>query len=265
MHWADEVRIETPEQIDVSLEVAGLGSRFVAQIVDWGIKFGVIIFLGLLAAVLLLLLGVTFEDKTMRSLLLAGFIIIFYVMFLGFDMFFEVRFNGQTPGKMVAGIRVIREGGGPVDVSAACVRNVLGLADMLPIFYLLGGLIVLLNKRGQRLGDMAAGTIVIRERAADAPVDSMALVSHLATDQIGFTTNQLAACAPIDRHILKSFFQRYGEMDAVPRDQLAYRLAHQFMRKTSYRPPAPIANGRHASALLASLYRDLESAARHER
>jgi uncharacterized RDD family membrane protein YckC len=265
MQWADEVKIETPEQIDVSLELAGLGSRFIAQLIDWGIKFGSLLALGLVGTVLLLLLGVTLEDKALAWLLLAIFVVIGFAFFFGFDTFFEVRFNGQTPGKMAAGIRVISEGGAPVDFSAACVRNLLGFADMLPMFYLLGGLIALLNTRGQRLGDMAAGTIVIRERAAQAPADSMSFASRLATDEIGFTTQQLAACAPGDRHILKSFFQRYEEMEDDSRDQLAYRLAQQFVQKTSYQPMSPIVSGRHAGAFLASLYRDLESAARHER
>ncbi len=177
---------------------------------------------------------------------------------LGFDIYYEVRHNGQTPGKKAANIRVVREGGAPVDFTAACIRNLLGLADFLPVFYLLGSLLILLTLRGQRLGDMAAGTLVIRERAVAPPVlNHLDEARAMAAPEIQFTSVELAACTPNDLHVLKAYFQRRRDMETLPRFQLAQRLADEYLRKTSYQPAAPIDHGHRAEAFLASLYRDL--------
>jgi uncharacterized RDD family membrane protein YckC len=265
MQWADDVRIETPEQIDVSLELAGLGSRFVARVLDWLVELGMVVVVGILGAVALGLLGVALGDKTGSIYLLTFLVAFLYAFFLGYDIYFEVRHNGQTPGKRRAGIRVIREGGAPLDFRSACIRNLLAAADFLPAFYFLGALIVLLTQRNQRLGDLAAGTIVIRERAVEAPADVDEVVGRLASSEYAFTADQLAACSPDGRYILRSFFQRYQQLADGPRHQLARRLAEEFLRKTSYRLNPPVLDGRLAEVFLASLHRDLEKLARHGR
>ena len=265
MQWTDDLRIETPEQIDVSLELAGLGSRFVARVLDWLIKLGLAAVVGVLGAVIVGLLGFTAGAKNVSVYVLTFLVAIFYAFFLGYDIYFEVRHNGQSPGKRRAGIRVIREGGAPLDFRSACVRNLLGAADFLPAFYFLGGLLVLLTERNQRLGDLAAGTLVVRERALEAPADVAQEVDRLASPDFAFTSDQLAACFPDGRHILRSFFQRYHQLDDGPRNQLARRLAEEFLRKTSYRLDTPVLDGRRAEVFLASLHRDLEKLARHGR
>jgi|SRR6516225_2204329 uncharacterized RDD family membrane protein YckC len=263
MEWIDKVRIETPEQIDVSLEIAGLGSRFVAWVVDLLYKTLFLVLLVLLAAIVSALLGSDPADFG-RMMVLAILLAIGTSFMLGYNIYFEVQRNGQTPGKKTAGIRVIREGGSPVDFSAAAVRNILALADFLPLFYLLGGLLVLLNARGQRLGDMAAGTIVIRERRQDAPENPEEMIEKFASEEFVFTGEQLGKCEAGDRHILKTFFQRYGTLKERPRRELALKLADEFLRKTSYEPASPLVEGVRAVGFLATLYRDLETMARQE-
>jgi uncharacterized RDD family membrane protein YckC len=265
VQWTDDVRIETPEQIDVSLELAGLGSRFVARVLDWLIKWCILGVAGFLALIVFALLGASLGDKSIQ--VFAGTLLVglFYAFLLGYEIYFEVRHNGQTPGKKAAGIRVIREGGAPVDFGSAGIRNLLGMADFLPGFYLLGGLLVLLTQRHQRLGDMAAGTLVIRERALKAPVDLGKEIEPLAFTDIHFTADQLAGCSPQDRHILRSFFQRHRQLEAQPRRQLACRLAGEFLRKTGYEFSSPITSGSWAEGFLAALYRDLENRLKHDR
>lgn len=266
MQWADEVRIETPEQIEVSLEIAGIGSRFVAQVMDWLIKWGIFFLLFILVSVAAGILGAALSfDKTISYVLAALMIAVFYAFLLGFDIYFEVRHNGQTPGKKFAGIRVLREGGAPLDFRSACVRNLLGMADFLPSFYLLGGFLVMVSSRGQRLGDMAAGTIVIRERAVQPPTELHTTIQKLAQDEFHFTADQLSGCSANDRYILRSFFQRAEDMDEEPREQLALRLTDTFLQKLAYQPAASIEDGFRAETFLASLYRDLENWAKQDR
>lgn len=263
MQWTDEVRIETPEQIEVSLEIAGIGSRFVAQILDWLIQSFIILVILLLASIAAGLLGfVLSSDKTISMLLIALMVALIYAFQLGFDIYFEVRHNGQTPGKKFAGIRVLREGGAPLDFRSACIRNLLSIADFLPAFYLLGGFLVMVSARGQRLGDMAAGTIVVRERATKPPMELHKTIEQLADEETRFTADQLSACSANDRFLLRSFFQRAEEMDEEPRTQLALRLSDAFVRKMAYQP---VEDSYRAETFLASLYRDLESWAKQDR
>jgi uncharacterized RDD family membrane protein YckC len=267
MEWTDDTRIETPEQIDVALELAGLGSRFLAQVLDWGVKLGIVALVALLGLIVLALLGVspTSGDKTVRIAVLAFLVAVVYVFLLGYDIYFEIRHNGQTLGKKRAGIRVLRDSGAPVDFRSACVRNLLAMADFLPCLHLLGGLLVLLTARHQRLGDLAAGTIVIRERVSDVPADVSKRIDDLASSEFAFTAEQITPCLPQGRHILRSFFQRYAEMEGGARLQLARRLAEEYAHKTATALPAPGLTGRGALVFLASLYRDMENLVRHGR
>jgi uncharacterized RDD family membrane protein YckC len=262
MQWTDEVRIETPEQIDVDLELAGLGSRFVAQFVDWCVKIVVTLALFFIALMIAALMGASVQFEALPKIVIALLIAAVYFLWFGYDVFFEVTRNGQTPGKKYCGIRVIREGGAPLDFTAGCVRNLLALADLLPMFYFLGAVLILLNRRRQRLGDLAAGTIVVRERAVAAPVEVDAAVQRFARPEFAFTATQLANCAKGDRHLLRSFLQRLPELDRASRAQLARKLADQFVQKTGYVLAAPLHEAEDAAAFLASLYRDLEEHAR---
>jgi uncharacterized RDD family membrane protein YckC len=259
MEWADELRIETPEQIEVELEVAGVGSRLVAQLLDWLIKWGILLGVSLVALVAAGLLGLTGAGKAVQVFLGAVVVALYYTFLLGFDIYFEVRHNGQTPGKKAAGIRVLREGGAALDFQTAAIRNLLGLADFLPFLYLLGALLILLNRRGQRLGDMAAGTVVIRERAAGPPVELMEEVQRLASEDFTFRPEHLVVCTADDRYVLKSYFQRRSELARKPRYQLACRLAEQLCKKTGYDLKERFVDGERAEVFLASLQRDLKS------
>jgi uncharacterized RDD family membrane protein YckC len=262
MHGPDEFRIETPEQIDLALEPAGLGSRFVALVLDLLLWFAVLVLVSLVVGGLV---GLTLPADTALSLLLPLLSALGFLLMVGYNVYFEVRRNGQTPGKWVAGIRVRRDGGGPVDFTASCVRNVLRAADLLPGFYLLGAAVAGLSARRQRIGDLAAGTVVIRERVAEVPEDLARVIEKLASAEVTFTPEQVAACAAADRHVLRSFFRRQRDLDPQARLQLATRLAENFAAKTGYQPPDPLTQGDRPLVFLASLYRDLESWATHGR
>lgn len=261
MEWTDNLNIETPEQIEVSLEIAGLGSRFVGCVVDFLYKALFILLLVLVGIILGALLAASAPQFSVY-LLVALLFGAYFIFSVGYKIYFEVRHNGQTPGKKFAGIRVIRAGGAPVDFMTAGIRNLLALGDFVPVFYLVDGFLVLITKKGQRLGDMAAGTIVIRERLEEAPREETKQVENWASAEIAFTAAQLAGCQPEDRHILRSFFQRFQTLRERPRRQLALHLATEFARKTSYPPAFPLDSGEQAMTFLASLYRDLEKLAR---
>ena len=171
MEYEDRVRIATPEGVDVELTLAGIGSRFIAAFFDFAIQWSVIIASGILLGVIgggggdwVFLLGAVgaagggWEN--------AVFAIIFFVVFFGYDVLFEVRARGRTPGKRWTGLRVVRTGGQPVTLVPSCVRNVMRVVDFLPVMYGIGMTSIFVTSRNQRLGDLAGGTLVMRERPA---------------------------------------------------------------------------------------------------
>jgi uncharacterized RDD family membrane protein YckC len=154
--YQDRLRIATPEGLTVDLILAGLGSRFVATLIDLTFKG-------------LLILGAFIGAVTIGDLGAALFSIISFAIYFGYDVAFEVLAAGQTPGKRWTGLRVLRDDGRPVDLLSSAIRNVVRLVDGLPLSYLPAMVSILLTKRNQRLGDLAASTIVVREpRRKDA-------------------------------------------------------------------------------------------------
>ena len=188
----DSYDLRTPEQLDLQYDLAGLGSRFLALLVDLLIQMAV----GL-AVVAVFAVGVALMSRSFRDLLgsqsdaIAGIgiavaILLTFVVTWGYFLVFEVIWNGQTPGKRYVGIRVLTTRGEPVTMVHALVRNLMRLIDVLPSSYIIGIVSILVTRRGQRLGDLAAGTIVVRERRAELPgtlppLDPvLALPPHLA-------------------------------------------------------------------------------------
>lgn len=152
---ADKLSIDTPENILLDAEIAGFGSRFVAALIDYGV-----------IAVLLIGLSLLFSAASVRVNPITGalFYIIVFLITWGYHLIFELIGNGQTFGKRRVGIRVIQANGLPATVSALLIRNIIRLFDFLPLFYGLGLILLFATKRTQRLGDLAARTVVIREQ-----------------------------------------------------------------------------------------------------
>ncbi|RKU27264.1 RDD family protein [Candidatus Poribacteria bacterium] len=158
----EQLSIETPEQIDLSFQKAGIGSRFYAALIDTGL-------LTLIALVgyyvnrnFIMELG-----ETLGNWLGALGGIIVFALFWGYYMVFEVTTNGQSLGKRALGLRVIKEGGYPIGFADSAIRNLVRLADFLPFFYGAGLLAMLINKDWRRLGDLAAGTLVVKTARTD--------------------------------------------------------------------------------------------------
>jgi uncharacterized RDD family membrane protein YckC len=257
------MRIETPEQIGVDLELAGLGSRFLAQLADWFWKILLSLVLLGIGLLFMVLAGATNPFENASPLFIASIVTALYLVWLGYGIFFELRWNGQTPGKQSAQIRVIRQGGAPIDVQAAAVRNLLAVADFLPAFHMLGALLILLTPNRQRLGDLAAGTIVVRERVVRTGPDEVEHLIEHASEEFAFTAEQLAAVVPSDIAIIRSFLQRYKSMDRPSRERLGLEIAERLQRKTGSSPGDDLLDGGAARTYLASLLRDWEQYRRH--
>jgi uncharacterized RDD family membrane protein YckC len=211
MEYEDRVRISTPEGVDVELTLAGIGSRFIAAILDFMIQGGV-----LLGAALLL--GVT-GDGDRSGFAVAAFSVIFFLVFFGYDVLFEVRSRGRTLGKRWTGLRVVRTGGRPVTFIPSCVRNVMRIVDILPALYAIGMLSIFVTNRNQRLGDLAAGTLIVRDRpgsfkSADAPWGTP--VRAQGWDVSAITARDIGT--------VRQFLGRRNDLAPGPREELASEL-----------------------------------------
>src|SRR5918992_5420801 len=156
MEYEDRLKIVTPEGVELELQLAGLGSRFIAQSIDLLIKS---------ALILLIVIAVSWAGLTGVAIILPSIALILYA----YDVVFETFSNGRRPGKRAVRLRVVRVGGEPVDFMSSAIRNVLRLIDGLPTSYVPGMISILATKRNQRLGDLAAGTIVIHEDPVAPP------------------------------------------------------------------------------------------------
>jgi len=167
-----QLTIRTPENVHIRYDLAGPGSRFFALVIDNLIQ-------GLLLTAFLwpLAKGKNLDLNTLPEkmglwdgLFLA--VLIFFIMLiaLGYFIIFECLWDGQTPGKKLLGLKVRRLGGQPVDFLASLLRNLFRIVDILPVFYVAGFLTMFFNSMGRRIGDIVAGTMVIRERRSKAPL-----------------------------------------------------------------------------------------------
>lgn len=155
----EQYELETPEAVPIAYAVAGIGSRFLAASVDgmvWFLAFIVLVFgsigIGLLGGV----------GQTIASIV---FLTLFFVLLWGYYIIFETVWSGQTPGKRLVGIRVIKTSGYPIGFVEAAIRNLVRLADFLPLMYGVGVIVMFISTESRRLGDYAAGTLVVKERS----------------------------------------------------------------------------------------------------
>jgi uncharacterized RDD family membrane protein YckC len=221
VEFEDRLTIATPEGVDLELTLAGVGSRFTSALLDYLIQL-----LILLALALVLGLGVGLRPGA-GGYAAAIWGVLAFLLFVGYDVSFEVLASGRTPGKRRNGLRVVLENGGPVTFPASAVRNVLRLIDLLPGAYLVGIASILVSSRNQRLGDHAAGTLVVRERKVLPPEPVLRTfgggVSAPAWDTGGIGADELTA--------VRSFLARRDSLTANARAQLAAELAARLRPK----------------------------------
>jgi len=164
----DYLSIATPENVAFGYEVAGIGSRFLAAVVDTLIILALIL---LVELTLSLIAASFFRDQLLSDSpalvwMAAIFGLVAFALFWGYYIFFEMLWNGQSPGKRWVGLRVIRTDGTPITLAESIVRNLVRLVDFLPAYYGVGVVTMFVNGQSRRLGDLAAGTLVVRDRVA---------------------------------------------------------------------------------------------------
>ncbi len=160
MQTASAVEIRTPEGVTFSLPLAGPVGRMLALTVDGAVTTVAVIAISYAASPLVPVLG---------DYASAAVVLLYFVVTIGYGIALEWLWNGRTLGKRVVGLRVADASGLRLTFAQVLIRNLLRAVDSLPVFYLVGGMVCVLNVRLQRLGDLAAGTIVLRTRELKLP------------------------------------------------------------------------------------------------
>jgi uncharacterized RDD family membrane protein YckC len=239
----DSYRIDTPENVTFGYEISGLGSRFLAALVD---TLVIVILLVVMYMVTIAFL-VSPPGKTLSQALgdwiIAGYALFTFAILWGYYIFFEMIWNGQSLGKRWLGVRVIRTDGMPITLVESVVRNLVRVVDFLPVYYGFGVVTMMISAQSRRLGDLAAGTVVVKERkdvtlsalgraAAPVSVHLPELIESMGDP----TVWPLERLTDEDMYIIKEFLtRRQGLMN---RSTLAIRLAAQLCARLDLTPPS---------------------------
>lgn len=222
--FEEQLTLANAEGIDLDVSLAGIGSRGGALIIDVTLETAALLLLGLLTSLLSV-------DVSTALVAVFGFLIV-----IGYPIVAEAFAGGRTFGKAALGIRVVDVDGSPLSFLAALIRNLIRVVDLLPGVYLVGTIAVLATTRNQRLGDLAAGTIVVHQRNRSTDVttgldlglsldDALADGDPSGWDLSGVTADEVAAA--------RSFLVRRDQLDPGRRADLAQTMAFQLLPKVA--------------------------------
>lgn len=225
----DELVIETPERVELHYVLASVGNRFLAAAIDHLIQITAIVIIIVAAGALsdwalFASMGVWSAALTVLAV---------FAIYWGYFVVFETLWSGQTPGKRMMRLRVVREDGRPVRFFEVFVRNLLRVAiDIQPLpSYAIGVVSIIFSPRSKRVGDYVAGTVVVKERSTEAPsLDEIIKVSEMEQQRIERTmpapfTADTRRLSEQELRAVKTFLKRRFELQEPNRSALAARIA----------------------------------------
>lgn len=244
---SDQLSIDTPELVAIHMPIAGIGSRFIALLVDyliWGAGIGFIMWI-----FAFFLPSLNAFNRLSAQWATAVYLFLLFLLNWGYFTLFEAFGNGRTPGKRIAGIRVIQRSGRAIGLFESMARNFVRYIDQIPFFYAVGAIAIFATRDHQRLGDLAAGTLVVRDRIEEAPASTESTRTFTANifapsiptpePHAGFTLpdHGIALLSTSDLVVLESFFARRLDMPLATRATLAQRIAAAIQAKSGLEPP----------------------------
>jgi len=221
---SDKLTIDTPEQTSLEYPIAGLGSRFLAILADTAIQVVLSFFVLIVGSIVWTSLSGFWKVGAQWTV--AIIFILLFLLYSGYFALFEIFWNGQTPGKRFAQVRVIKDDGRPIGAYEAIVRNALRLVDSLPTLYGVGLLSIFLSKQSKRLGDFVAGTVVVHEKTL---VD----VRPYAETKIDETLPPIDASKVTleEVQLIETFLNRRDNLEPSVRTTMAMQITNRLANK----------------------------------
>jgi uncharacterized RDD family membrane protein YckC len=234
-----DFRVDTPEAVSISYTIAGIGSRFLAALLDAVIEVSLLIVILLGAAGIGSLPGFA---STIATVLL---ITLIFLLLWGYYLLFEAFWGGQTPGKRAVRIRVIKTSGYPIGFLDSATRNVVRIVDFLPSFYAVGVITMFVSHESRRLGDLAAGTVVVKvpkQAGSAAAFPQPAALSQAAAPRAAFDPDEalwnLRALSATDLSLVENFLERVGKLPLDARQRVGAQIASGVAERIGAREPA---------------------------
>ncbi|MBX9572335.1 MAG: RDD family protein [Candidatus Obscuribacterales bacterium] len=239
--------ISTPENVDLHLELAGVGNRIWAAFIDVVLIYLSILFLvfvgAIVAAVIEQIIPTRDAKNQLFLYLIAALSLLSFAIYTCYFILFEKLWQGQTPGKRIAQIRVIEANGQPLNWAASIIRNLVRFVDM--FVFMVGVVFMIFDKNERRLGDFLGGTLVIRERAPDLSQRNL----RIQTEAPNASFVDAGQLNPDDYYLLVNFLRRRHQMNSQSRFTLAKQLEDYFRLKLS-----PESKGESAETFLEKVY-----------
>jgi uncharacterized RDD family membrane protein YckC len=248
---SDQLNIDTPELVAIEMPLAGIGSRFIALLIDTLIWAAGLIVLGLVLWAFKPALQ-AFSNLSYQWTV-AVFTITIFLLNWGYFTLFEAFWHGRTPGKRVARIRVIQQSGRAIGIFESMARNFIRYVDQIPFFYAVGVIAVFATRQHQRLGDLAAGTLVVRDREQETPLwgdtgtrtftapafpQPTAIAEPHAS--VALSSSGIARLSASDLEVLEGFFARRLDLPLPTRQHLAQRIAEAIRAKSGLKMPPDV-------------------------
>jgi uncharacterized RDD family membrane protein YckC len=236
---SDEILvIETPERVPLHFVLASIGNRFIACAIDHTIQMVSLIVLIVVFAIISDYAHLGSRLTNAPKWVIALLVIVVFLLMSGYFAIFEWLWHGQTPGKRWMKLRVIREDGRPISFFEAIVRNLLRDFDIMPFpFYSIGLISVFSTDRDQRVGDLVAGTVVVREREAEAPAFAEVFASPVSDPALRRSFRPVQFAADVNNlteqeiSVVESFLRRRWDLKDYPRQWMAWRVAMPILFK----------------------------------
>jgi uncharacterized RDD family membrane protein YckC len=229
----ERLKIDTPEQITLELPVAGIGSRFLALAVDTVLQVTLYA-----AGTIALAFGprvIAAGAPAMLRMMGPALAIVFaFCVYWGYFAFFEILWSGRTPGKRMAGIRVIKESGRPINAYEAIARNVLRAIDFLPLMYGAGVFVMMLNRHSRRIGDYVAGTVVVHDTLGEDFRPDWHDGAGGARPDAGL--ERMTRMTAEELALIETYLRRRADLDPNVRQQMASEMAARITKQTGAVP-----------------------------
>ncbi len=221
MQPSEKLIIETPEHTTLEFPLAGIGSRALALMIDTLLQIGAFIILGILAG---LIAYAGYFPRLGKQWVYALFIFAGFLVEVAYFAFFEIVWNGQTPGKRWTRLRVIADSGRPVDAQGAILRNLVRIVDSLPSLYAAGIVTSLISSQNKRIGDYVAGTVVVHEKGLQG-----------VSPWVASATPLLALARPVELtgaqlQLVEAFLERRGSFSEDLRRSMARQITERLSR-----------------------------------
>jgi uncharacterized RDD family membrane protein YckC len=253
--FSNKLTIETPEQIGLDFAIAGVGSRFLALALDMLIQAGIGLVVGIGGGIGMAMMARRMPKSSIWGV--AILLVFFFLLYFGYFAFFEIIWNGQTPGKRRTGIRVIKDSGRPLTPAESIGRNLMRIVDWMPSLYAVGIVSALMTKENKRLGDLVVGSLVVRESslrelkptwqpaqpstlAVGAPIGS----AHLSVEEFA---------------LVESFLHRRLELEPNVR----FRMADEIVRRLKPNLTLPAENTSSSEKILEALAYERRATSRY--